>query len=229
MCFKLLGEHNLLIQTRRRTPYTTNSFHWLKKYSNLTTNLTLNSKNQLWVSDITYWKVKDKFVYISLITDAFSHKVVGYHVANNMRSVETLKALKMAITGLKKEPDCHLKLIHHSDRGIQYCSSDYIKELKSNNIAISMTESGDPRENAIAERVNGIIKNEYLRYYKTGSLYETKKALKQAIFLYNQERPHMSVDMLTPSTVHELNLPKPRFWKSYYKYNKLLSQTTKYQ
>lgn len=216
--FKLLGEHSLLVQTRRRTPYTTNSSHWYKKYPNLITDLILSSTNQLWVSDITYWKIKGKFVYISLITDAFSHKVVGYQVADNMRSSESLKALKMAISGLKKEPDCHLKLIHHSDRGIQYCSSEYINELRSSNIAISMTENGDPRENAIAERINGIIKNEYLRYFQVENLREATRALKRVVLLYNQQRPHMSIDMLTPSTVHEMNIQKPRLWKNYNKY-----------
>lgn len=213
--FKLLSQHNLLVHTQRRTPYTTNSFHWLRKYPNLIVDINLTSKNQLWVSDMTYWKVKGKYIYISLITDAFSHKIVGYHVADNMRSVESLQALKMAISGLNKEPDSHLKLVHHSDRGIQYCSSEYVELLRFHNIAISMTENSDPRENAIAERVNGIIKNEYLRYYQVENLHQAKKTLKQAISYYNQERPHMSIDMLTPEVVHECNLPKPRFWKSY--------------
>lgn len=227
--FKLLAAHNLLVQTRRRTPYTTNSFHWFKKYPNLVTNLTLSSKNQLWVSDMTYWKINGKFVYLSFVTDAFSHKIVGYHVADNMRSSEPLKALKMAILGLKKEPDSHLKLLHHSDRGIQYCSSEYVELLRLYNIGISMTENSDPRENAIAERVNGIIKNEYLRYYQVENLQQAKKALKQAISYYNQERPHMSIDMLTPEVVHEFNLSKPRFWKSYPYSNKDTANKKIYQ
>lgn len=149
----------LVRKRKRHIIRTTHSFHWLKKYSNLIVDFIPSRPNQLWVSDITYWKVSEESFYVSLITDAYSRKIVGYHLSPNLYAQETVKALKMALSSLKSDRDDSQRLIHHSDRGVQYCSSFYVNVLKDNNIEISMTQSGDPLENATAERVNGIIKD----------------------------------------------------------------------
>ena len=198
--FNVLATHNLLVKRRKRRVYTTQSFHWLRKYPNHIRNFIPRAPNQLWVSDITYWKVEAGYLYISLITDAYSRKIVGYQVAETLESVETLHALKMALDDNKGSID---QLIHHSDRGIQYCSGVYVSLLKKHGIIISMTENGDPLENAIAERVNGIIKNEYPDGYEVNTLHVAKQLLDRVIEVYNNERPHMSLGNLTPNQVHE--------------------------
>jgi putative transposase len=198
--FDLLQANYLLVRKRKRRVFTTQSFHWLRKYPNVIKGLELYRPNQLWVSDITYWKTKMGYVYISLITDAFSHKIVGHHVAESLETVETLQALKNALQYL---PSNHAGLIHHSDRGIQYCSQEYVDVLTNRNIQISMTESGDPRDNAIAERVNGILKEEYLNDYAIDDLAQAKVTLDLVVHLYNAERPHMSIDYQTPISAHE--------------------------
>jgi len=208
--FDVLSSHNLLVKRRKRKVYTTNSFHWLHKYPNLIRDYHPLEPNQLWVSDITYWKINLGYVYISFVTDAYSHKIVGYHVAETLESIETIKALKMAINQLDKPVK---ELIHHSDRGIQYCSSRYVQLLNENHIIISMTENGDPLENAIAERINGIIKNEYLECYEVDTLYQARQLLDQVIQLYNDERPHMSIGSKTPSLVHQGNIKTSNNWK----------------
>lgn len=214
--FDVLSANYLLIKRRKKQTITTNSYHRFKKYPNLIRNFIPIAPNQLWVSDITYWKIASGFVYISFITDAYSRKIVGHHVAQTMEAVETMEALKMAISGLKKGPDCHFQLTHHSDRGMQYCSDMYVKLLESNNMAISMTENGDPLENAIAERVNGIIKEEYLNDYQVDNLGEAKELLNAVVRLYNNERPHMSIGNLTPNHVHQNNIKTEKLWKNYY-------------
>ena len=153
-------------------------------------------------------------MYISLITDVFSHKIMGYQVARTLDAIESVRALKMALLHLK--PDC-FELIHHSDRGCQYCSKKYVKLLQDNDIKISMTESGDPLENAVAERINGIIKEEYLSNYEVRNFKEAKLLLVSVIALYNSERPHMSIGNLTPTEVHDKNTKPKKLWKSYYK------------
>ena len=214
--FVLLSANYLLVKRRKKQTITTNSYHRFKKYPNLIRNFIPTEPNQLWVSDITYWKIATGFVYISFITDAYSRKIVGSHVAQTMEAVETMEALKIAISGLRKEPGCHFQLTHHSDRGMQYCSDKYVKLLESNNIGISMTENGDPLENAIAERVNGIIKEEYLNDYQVDNLEEAKELLEAVIKLYNNERPHMSIGNLTPHQVHQNNIKTEKLWKNYY-------------
>lgn len=214
--FDVLSANYLLVKRRKKQTITTNSYHRFKKYPNLIRNFIPTEPNQLWVSDITYWKIATGFVYISFITDAYSRKIVGFHVAQTMEAVETMEALKIAIFGLRKEPDCHFQLTHHSDRGMQYCSDKYVKLLESNNIGISMTENGDPLENAIAERVNGIIKEEYLNDYQVDNLEEAKELLEAVIKLYNNERPHMSIGNLTPNQVHQNNIKTEKLWKNYY-------------
>lgn len=211
--FDLLAANHLLVRRRKRRVHTTNSFHWLRKYPNLAKGFVPVKANQLWVSDITYWKTRTGFLYISLITDAFSHKIVGCQVAGTLEAVACVKALEMAIKDQNQPIE---GLIHHSDRGIQYCSSGYVKLLQDNNIQISMTENGDPLENAIAERINGIIKEEYLDFYQVNNLAEAEGLLKQVVRLYNDERPHMSIGNLVPSQVHLTNQKTEKLWKNYY-------------
>ena len=215
--FDLLSANHMLVRKRKRRVQTTNSFHWLRKYPNLIREFVPTAPDQLWVSDITYWKIKDKHVYISFVTDAYSHKIVGYHLAETLEAIESIQALKMALSGLG--PERHFQLIHHSDRGIQYCSGEYVKILQDYDIKISMTENGDPLENAIAERVNGIIKDEYLYDRQVSSLKEARGLLDATIALYNTDRPHMSIGNFTPEQIHHSSNPikTEKLWKNYYR------------
>ncbi|MEG0917545.1 MAG: integrase core domain-containing protein, partial [Myroides sp.] len=143
-------------------------------------------------------------------------------VSQTMEAVETMEALKMAISGFLNEPDCPFQLTHHSDRGMQYCSNMYVKLLKENKISISMTENGDPLENAIAERINGIIKEEYLNDYTVETIEQAKELLSAVVKLYNNERPHQSIGFLTPNQVHEKNIKTEKLWKNYYQKNTII-------
>lgn len=214
--FDLLRDNKLLIKQRKRHHVTTNSNHWMKKYPNLIKDIEPLGPNHVWVSDITYWKTKGGHYYISFITDAYSRKIVGYHVADTMEAIESATALKMAIKTLKISAE---GLIHHSDRGSQYCSSMYVNMLKKEGIKISMTENGDPLENAIAERMNGIIKGEYLFDYLITTLLNAKEVLKSVVKLYNEDRPHSSIGNAVPSQVHnnDTDIEIKRLWKNYYK------------
>lgn len=217
--FELLAAHHLLIKRRKRRVHTTHSFHWLRKYPNLIRDFVPTGSNQLWVSDITYWRLKDRFIYVSFITDAYSHKIVGYQVDETLETASTIRALKMAL----EEATLSIEgLIHHSDRGVQYCSQQYVNLLQDNHIQISMTENGDPLENAVAERINGIIKEEYLDYYQIETMEEAKELLAQVVNLYNQERPHMSISNLNPEQIHQTNQQTDRLWKNYYTKNRTL-------
>lgn len=218
--FDLLAAKGLLVKKKRRRFITTFSNHWLRKWPNLVGEMEVTGINQLWVSDITYFKVAGDYVYISLITDAYSHKVVGYHLAETLESIETLKALQMALKELPEKPAG--QLIHHSDRGVQYCSETYVKLLQDNGISISMTENGDPLENAVAERINGILKGEYLKYDQQGTIEQAKKQLQRAVKLYNEDRPHFSIGLLTPEMVHSKNLKTEKLWKNYYLKNRTI-------
>jgi putative transposase len=216
--FTMLSANHLLIRKRKRQIKTTNSFHWFRKYPNLIRDFVATAPNQLWVSDITYWKInKDTNVYISLITDAYSRKVVGYQVAETLHAIESIQALNMALLALG--PTRPVQLTHHSDRGQQYCCHEYVNLLKDYHIKISMTESGDPLENAIAERINGIIKEEYLSAYEVDTIQQAKELLVLVINLYNNERPHMSIGNLKPNQLHQTIEPieTKRLWKNYYK------------
>lgn len=197
--FDLLSAHKLLVRKRRRRTITTLSRHWLRKYPNLIKNWRPSKSNQLWVSDITYVPVRNGFLYLSLITDSYSHKVMGYSVANNLEAINTTNALKMALTTLNELPT---DLIHHSDRGIQYCSSDYVSLLHEHNIQISMSENGDPLENPVAERINGILKHEYINHYTLVDLERTQELVADIISRYNKLRPHGTINMMTPEEAH---------------------------
>ena len=212
--FDLMAANKLLVKRIKRRAITTWSSHWLHKYPNLIREYTPERRNELWVSDITYWRTKNGFLYISFITDAYTHKIVGFNVSERLDALSPVKALRMALNDNKVQDGT---LIHHSDRGVQYCSGDYVKLLQDNNIEISMTENGDPLENAIAERINGILKEEYLMHYEVGNLSEAEDVLTNSVNCYNQQRPHMSCGWLTPALVHEQNLVIKKEWKTYYK------------
>lgn len=219
--FNLLADNNLLIKRRKRKIQTTYSSHWLRKYPNLIREFVPTAVNQLWVSDITYWKINEKdHVYISFITDAYSHKIVGYNVSETLEAVSCVKSLKMALLAFNGA-DSPFQLVHHSDRGVQYCSKAYAKVLQDNDIKISMTENGDPLENALAERINGILKGEYLECYTVKNITEAEKLLKEVVDLYNNERPHMSIGNCTPNEIHQSKstIKTEKLWKNYWTKN----------
>jgi transposase InsO family protein len=212
--FNLLRETGWLLRRRRRKTITTWSKHPFRKYRNLIKAFAPTTPNQLWVSDITYLKTQQGFVYLSLITDAYSRKIVGYDLSDNLESVNALQALLMALASTT-EP--RKDLIHHSDRGIQYCSHDYVGLLQQHHIQISMTENGDPLENAIAERINGILKHEYLLQQPIQNKQHAMQLLEQAVTMYNKHRPHLSCNMLTPDIIHQQQEQPKRLWKNYYR------------
>jgi putative transposase len=204
-----LREEYLLVPKARRYYKTTNSRHWMRKYPNLIKEIKLNAPEQVWVADITYLRIKDKTYYLHLITDAYSKKIVGYCLADNLMASSTLEALKMAVSNRKYSEN----LIHHSDRGLQYCSNEYTQYLTQNNILISMTQSYDPYENAIAERVNGILKEEFGLFEIFENFENLKKQVEESILNYNQIRVHLSINMLTPNQAHLQNQIKLKSWK----------------
>jgi len=212
--FDLLRDSGLLVRRKRIRVRTTFSAHRFRKYPNLIEELVVNRPNQLWVSDITYLRIAQDFAYLSLITDAYSRKIIGFCLSHDLSTDSCLKALRMALaTRLNDQP-----LIHHSDRGTQYCSQAYTNLLKKKGIDISMTQNGNPRDNAIAERVNGILKMELLsdNYVNIGT---ANQSVKQAINVYNTRRPHSSLDMLTPEVAHQTEGPLKRRWRNYYPKN----------
>jgi len=198
--FDIIRRYGLLVRRRRKYVYTTNSYHRFKVYKNKLKDSNISGPNQGWVSDITYIRTRKDFVYLFLITDAFSRKIVGWSLRESLRIEGAVEALKMAI---KQCPDTK-GVIHHSDRGIQYCSYDYVALLNEAHATISMTEENHCYENAIAERVNGILKEEYSLDEEFSNHQQAFKAVKQAIWFYNTERPHWSLQLNTPEQVHRL-------------------------
>ena len=215
--FKLLDERGLLVRKRkRRGPQTTFSRHRFKKYPNFIRGFIPTGPNQLWVSDITYIHVGDKFAYLSLVTDAYSRKIVGFYLSEDLSAKGPLAALKMAFVNNPNHPD----LIHHSDRGVQYCCDKYVKLLEKNEVKISMTENGDPLENAIAERVNGILKDELLEEcYPVFA--KAQNDIAKAISTYNHLRPHGSIDNYKPADAHKMAGPIKQRWVNYYQRKQL--------
>ena len=212
--FDFLREHQLLVGKKRRRVRTTYSNHWMHKYPNLINDFTATHINQLWVSDITYIATAQGFLYLNLISDAYSREIIGWCVGETLEAMYTVSALEMA---LKRLPSKAEGLIHHSDRGVQYCCSDYVKKLSKHNVSISMTENGDPRENAIAERINGILKDEWLNMMLLMSLEDVKRQLKRIIMIYNCHRPHASLDMRTPREAAKHTGEFRKHWKTSYK------------
>ena len=202
--FQLLSKHNLLIKPKRRYVTTTNSKHWLRKYPNIIKDRVITGPEQLWVSDITYIKTDEGNCYLNLVTDAYSRRIMGYAISENMNTEEMKIAYEMAIADR-----VHLneKLVHHSDRGLQYCSNDYVRLSKDNKISISMTENGDPYENTLAERMNRTLKEEFGLGRRLPSKQQAFRLAQEAIELYNQKRPHLSLNMKTPDYVHLQKVP----------------------
>lgn len=213
--FDLLAANHLLIRKRKRKMITTFSRHRFRKYPNLIKELVILRPNQVWVADITYWLTEAGYLYISLVTDAYSRRIMGFAVADNLAAVHSRRALEMALKQITKRMGRHL--IHHSDRGIQYCCDEYTQAVDAYHIQISMTENSDPLENSIAERVNGILKQEYLSHQPVRSLEEAYVLLEKGVFLYNYKRPHLSCNMLSPNAAHNSHGPLERRWKNYYR------------
>jgi transposase InsO family protein len=207
--YDLLREHHLLRHKRRKRAKTTNSQHPFYKYENLVKDFTATSANQLWVSDITYIRTGNDFSYLSLITDAYSHQIMGWALEPTLHTRGPLSALQMAV---KFKVKGRKELIHHSDRGLQYCCQHYVKLLCSKDIRIRMTNLGNPGENAIAERINGTIKEEFnCRAFLTFD--QAKVGIARAIEAYNQLRPHASCDYLTPTQAHQQEGPLRKRWR----------------
>ncbi|WP_108721159.1 IS3-like element ISElsp1 family transposase [Elizabethkingia ursingii] len=216
--FKILRSNYLLIPRRHSYFKTTNSRHWMKKYPNIIKEKEPEFSEKIWVADITYLKTKERNYYLHLITDAYSKKIVGYELSDNLQTSSTLKALKQAIKSrIYKHP-----LIHHSDRGLQYCSKEYIEVLKKNDILISMTENSDPYENAVAERVNGILKYEFGLIDTFENFKNLSQQIDQSIYYYNNLRPHFSLNYNIPSQVHINNNVKLKTYKKQNQNRKIL-------
>ena len=213
--FRMLSANNLLVRRKRSyKPITTMSWHHFHKFQNLWRGNIPTAPNRVWVADITYIRTSPgSFLYLSLLTDVYSHKIVGWHLSDRLDMKGPVHALEMALKELP--PEHHL--MHHSDRGVQYCSKLYVSLLQSKGIQISMTESGDPKENSIAERVNGILKEEWLNRENIESLKDGEEKVSRIIGIYNKERPHLSNDYLTPDQAHQQTGKLKRQWKTYYK------------
>jgi putative transposase len=202
----LLGKYRLLSKKERRRAKTTDSNHPFRKYSDLLKDRAITGPNQGWAGDITYVGVGQDFSYLSLITDLYSRKIVGWYLSKNLSAKDCAQALKMAIAqakGSKAKVDFQA-LLHHSDRGIQYCSRHYTQLLKNEKIRISMTQSGDPYDNALAERMNRIIKEEFLENRRFFNHKQAHEAVEKAIKTYNSQYPHGSLDYRTPNEVHTM-------------------------
>jgi transposase InsO family protein len=199
--FDLLRINGLLVSKRKRRFFTTQSHHWLRKYQNLIQNMVVSRPNQLWVSDITYVELNGEAYYLYLITDAYSQKIVGWNVTMDLKAESALKALKMALQSQKNIPP--FSLVHHSDRGVQYCSYEYTGLLENSKVWISMTGPASPQENAIAERVNGILKEEWLVDLENHKNINVRKCIGRIINIYNGIRPHNGLGNITPTQVHD--------------------------
>lgn len=214
----IIDRYGLKVRKKFRKPKTTDSSHGLPTYPNIVKDLIPTRANQLWVSDITYITVwldeyHYAFCYLSLILDAYTEEIVGWSVGPTLETAYPVEALNMAlkrIDGMKE-----INLTHHSDRGCQYASSEYVRLLEKQHIKISMTESGDPKDNAQAERINNTMKNELLKDIRFVCIEDVKSAVSCAVDFYNNERPHMSIDMMTPAeaALHEGEIAKR--WRSY--------------
>jgi len=209
--FTILRANHLLIQPKRRYHVTTNSHHRFRKHQNLVLSIDVNRPEQVWVSDITYIGKRDNPCYLSLVTDAYSKKIMGHYIANNLNTESSVMALKMAI---KQRTYKDLPLIHHSDRGLQYCADQYQNVLQKNNILCSMTQNSDPYENAVAERINGILKQEFMIDKYEQNVEIMKLIVKEAVEIYNENRPHFSNYLLTPNQMHQQNKLKIRTYKT---------------
>ncbi len=198
--YDILRANDMLVKRKKASCKTTDSYHHFHKYNNLIKDMEVTAPNQVWVSDITYIRTVNGFCYLALITDLYSRKIIGHDISDSLELTGCLRALKKALWQVRHAG----KLIHHSDRGVQYCSHMYVNELKKRNIKISMTEENHCYENAVAERVNGILKDEFYLDQCFFSTAHAKKASKNAIKIYNSKRLHLSLNYKTPNTVFKI-------------------------
>ena len=212
--FDLLRTNKLLVRRIKRSIHTTNSKHHFHRYPNMVKDFTPLKSHEMWVADITYIPLKNRFAYLFLITDAYSRKIVGFHVSDDMKVSSATLALRKALA--QKPPETIV--IHHSDRGIQYCSTAYVQLLLQHHAHISMTQNGDPYENAIAERVNGILKTELIRK-SYDNIDMASIHIARCITIYNYKRRHSSLNWQIPNDVHKQQGPQIRRWKNYYQNN----------
>jgi transposase InsO family protein len=210
--YNLLREYGMMLRLKKFRVRTTDSSHLYHRYPDLAKGLVPLRPGVLWVADITYIRLSSgKFCFLSLIADAYSHRIMGWRLAPTLEYSYTLEALQSAISAA---PFPLEGLVHHSDRGGQYAHDSYISLLRAHGIRSSMTQSGDPRDNAIAERLNGIIKQEYTPKKAFDTMEEVQAALETYIDFYNTERPHASIDFLTPVQAEQMEGELKRRWKS---------------
>ncbi|WP_330746077.1 IS3 family transposase [Chryseobacterium sp. CP-77] len=209
--FAILKANNLLIEPRKSYHITTNSHHRFRKHKNLLLDYHITKPNQVWVADITYIGNRKNPSYLSLITDAYSKKIMGHFVADNLNTQSSIIALKRA---LKKYKGMRESLIHHSDRGLQYCSNEYQRLLQKHQLKCSMTQNSDPYENAVAERINGILKHEFDIDKHDINNNLRKKIVNESIEIYNNLRPHFSNHYLTPNQMHNQSKIKMKTYKN---------------
>jgi transposase InsO family protein len=195
--FSWLRDHDLLVRPKKRYTKTTHSFHRFRVHTNLIKDVTITRPDQCWVSDITYLRLQHGYCYLALITDAYSRKIIGFDVSQSLELTGCMRALKMACRNRKIK-----STIHHSDRGFQYCSNQYVAELKKNGILISMGEVGNCYDNALAERMNGILKSEFNLDATFQNVDCAQKATSEAILIYNENRPHMAIGLKMPEELY---------------------------
>lgn len=198
--FSFMKSYNLLIVPPKQYVQTTFSKHWMRKYPDIFKGLTVTAPEQVWVSDITYIKTLEGTSYLTMITDVFSRKIVWFNVSQNMTAVECAKALKQAI---KSRMYIDNRIIHHSDRGLQYCSKEYVETAIKANIQMSMTETSSPYDNALAERMNRTIKEEFCLNNRLLSNEVLTKVISESVEIYNSYRPHLSLKYYTPNEIHK--------------------------
>ncbi len=220
MLFRILKANHMLIQPKRRYHITTNSHHRFRKHKNLVENVVPEQPEQIWVSDITYVGNRQNPMYLALVTDAYSKQIMGHDLSNSLDVSGSLRALKMAV---KKRKYKNNIVTHHSDRGLQYCSNEYQDLLKRSKMYCSMTESYDPYANAVAERVNGILKEEFIGYKNKHSLETMDALVKNSINIYNEKRPHFSCYYKTPKQMHQQNEIKIKTYKNKYPCNHVIT------
>jgi transposase InsO family protein len=216
----LIDRYGLKLKQRIRKPRTTDSTHGLTVYPNLVKDFIPTTPNQLWVSDITYipiWlnETRYSFCYLSMILDAYTEEIIGWAIGPTLDTEYPLRALQMALERIENTDKEKLTLIHHSDRGVQYASTRYVELLQKYGIRISMTEDGNPKENPQAERINNTMKNELLKGMHFTSLAEVIEAVAPAVTFYNEERPHMSINMMTPKEASNCTGELKKHWTSY--------------
>jgi putative transposase len=207
--YSFLKANQLLVPKTKRYFITTDSKHYYYKSPNRIKDLEIKHSEQVWVNDITYIKTASEHAYLALVTDAYSKKIMGYCLQSNMKVGLVKEALQMALHNRSFK---HQSIIHHSDRGLQYCCPDFSDYAQSKGLILSTTQQYDPYENAVAERVNGILKQEFGLGKTLPSLETAQKMVKQAVQIYNNERPHLSINLNVPSNAHLIQSHK---YKSY--------------